>query len=585
MLLLTVAMVLAMSLSVVGYTEEATEAVSTAAYIFWQDSDWWPAVTNQTDDYWTPVTATVTGEGWYTVSATAHMPSWFYSGGNHNTGAQKLAVVITDGATLFPDLYMQIVDIRVDGVSYACGDVTYGQTGYDNIGQDGFVFWTANDSYGLIYDQWMLDNNGTVDTGKTWSSSAAAQQFDVFDVSVLNDPSTIEIDFFLSSQQDVRPEGGPDLRVLGEGPFVPSDYVALSDTTTTPENATTAKLYYQSGGWWPVTDGTLGVSSTVTIKGEGEYTVTASFLDQGGWTPLGNGAQKLLLIVENGADGQGTVMDGMYLGISDVRVNGVSISIGNAGYGPTGYDNGDVFGKNDGYAILYDQWQIDNTSGLPWGHKTWDGKDGTLSVINPDDLKSVINLEVDFFVTGEQGKLPEEPVLFYEYTWYPNNTMGVAGYSLRDMGISDKWYHVCPVDLTRDGIYKIPLVASGSFLIGNAIVTVEGDNVTVDYETHRASGGNLTILSECVKWFDELEDITAEFTDNPESDIAFGQAVSKAELGNVGYLFICNRVSYCQPITDYGVYLPRYYGNAPMWVAYRTGLDMMVQALQETPAE
>lgn len=213
------------------------------------------------------------------------MPSWFYSGGNHNTGAQKLAVVITDGAPLFPDLYMQIVDIRVDGVSYACGDVTYGQTGYVNIGQDGFVFWKASDAYGLIYDQWMIDNNGTVDTGKTWKSDAAAQRFDVFDVSVLNDPSTIEIDFFLSSRQDVRPEGGAALRVLGEGPAVAGDHVALSDAAGTPENATTARLFYQSGSWWPLTDGKLGASSTVTIKGDGVYTVSASFLDQGGWPP------------------------------------------------------------------------------------------------------------------------------------------------------------------------------------------------------------------------------------------------------------------------------------------------------------
>ena len=356
LMLTAAAMLLAVTLGVAGYAEEADGAVSTTAYLFWQDSDWWPAVTNQEDDYWAPVTATVTGEGWYPVSATAHMPSWFNSGGNHNTGAQKLAVVITDGATLFPDLYMQIVDIRVDGVSYACGDVTYGQTGYDNIGQDGFV-------------------------------------------------------------------------------------------------------------------------------------------------------------------------------------------------------------------------------------STWDGKDGTISAINPDDLKAVNNLEVDFFVTGEQGKLPEEPVLSYDYTWYPNNTMGVAGYSLRDMGVSNKWYNACPVDLTRDGIYQIPLVVSNMYVIGNAIVTVEGDTVTVDYETQHASPGNLTILSECVQWFDELEDITAEFMENPQSDLAFGQTISKTDLGKVGYLFICNRVTYCQPIADNGIYLARYNHNSVTWAAYRAGLDAMVEALEETPAE
>ena len=115
-LLWAAALVLALGLCSV-YAEETAEAVSTPAYIFWQDNDWWPAAWAEADDYWTPTPAMVTGEGWYTVKLDAHMPSWFYSGGNSNIGAQKLAVIIKDGHDLFPGLYMQIVDIRVDGVS------------------------------------------------------------------------------------------------------------------------------------------------------------------------------------------------------------------------------------------------------------------------------------------------------------------------------------------------------------------------------------------------------------------------------------------------------------------------------------
>ena len=39
----------------------------------------------------------MTGEGWYTAKLDAHMPSWFYSGGNSNIGAQKLALIVKDG--------------------------------------------------------------------------------------------------------------------------------------------------------------------------------------------------------------------------------------------------------------------------------------------------------------------------------------------------------------------------------------------------------------------------------------------------------------------------------------------------------
>ncbi len=584
-LMLAMALVLAMGLCLTVHAEgEEAAFEGTPAYIFWQDADWWPAAWAQADDYWTPTPAMVTGEGWYTVKLEAHMPSWFYSGGNSNIGAQKLAVVISDGADLFPGYYMQITDIRVDGVSYPCGPVTYGQTGYDNINdqEGGKVYWDANDSYALIYDQWMIDNGGSMEGAVTWDSTAAGQQFDVFDVSVLNNPTSIEIDFFLSAQQDVKPEGGPELRVLSEGPTVHGGVYSIEDLQVTPENATTASLFYWAGGWWPVTDGSLGTSTETTIKGEGNYSVKAYFTDQGGWIPSGNGAVKLLLVVEDGKNGEGTVMDGMYLGVSDVRVNGNSINVGDAAYGPTGYDgfanDYQIFDANDGYTILFDDWQSSQGS-LPWGHETWDGSEGTPSPINPDDLKNVSNIEVDFFVTDTQGQLPEPPS--YDYQWYPDNTMGVAGYSLRDKGITNKWYNVCPVDLTKNGIYKIPLVASNMYIIGNAIVSVQDGQVTVEYETQWASPGNLTISGECVKWFASIDDVTDEFCQNPQSDIAFGQAVSTADLGNTGYLFICNRVTYCQPIADNGIFLAPYNHNHVTWEAYRAGLDAMVAELGE----
>ncbi len=605
-LLMVAALVLALSMSMTAMAEEIAPegeeaAASTIAYIFWQDQDWWPAAWAEEDDYWTPTPAVVTGEGWYTAKLDAHMPSWFYSGGNSNIGAQKLALVVKDGQDLFPGMYLQIVDIRVDGVSYPCGAVTYGQTGYDNINdqEGGKVYWAANDTYALLWDQWMLDNGGSIETGATWDSAAEAQKFDVFDVSVLNNPSSIEIDFFLSAQQDVKPEGAPALRVKSEGPTVHGEVKTVLETKPTPENATSASLYYQANGWWPVIDGALGSSENVLIRGEGEYTVRAAFSDQGGWVPSGNGALKLWLVVEDGSNGQGTIMDGKYLGVSDVRVNGNSIEMaGTAGYGATGYDsewNKDaagnmIFTSTDGYSILFDDY-VSSTGSLPWGHETWDGSEGTPAVIDPADMNNVSNIEVDFFVTDTQGELPEEPD--YDYKWYPNNTMGVAGYSLRDMGITDKWYNVCPVNLTEDGIYKIPMVASNMVIIGNAIVTVSGDDVTVTYETQHATPGNLTINSECVKWFKSIDEITADFCAAPTSEIAFGDVVSKAELGDVAYLFICNGVTYCQPITSNGIFLAPYNHNHVTWEAYRAELDAMVEAaapaaeevVEEVPAE
>ena len=592
-LLLVAALVLALGMSAVAEEVAPEGEASTIAYIFWQDQDWWPAAWAEEDDYWTPTPAVVTGEGWYTAKLDAHMPSWFYSGGNSNIGAQKLALVVKGGQDLFPGMYLQIVDVRVDGVSYPCADVTYGQTGYDNINdqEGGKVYWAANDTYALLWDQWMIDNGGSIETGATWNSAGEAQNFQAFDVSVLNNPKSIEIDFFLATAQDVKPEGGPELRVKGEGPVIDGDVKTVLETQVIPENTTTASVFYWSGGWWPVTDGKLGVSHETTILGEGKYTATSNFVDQGGWVPSGNGAVKLLLVVDDGKQGEGTIMDGKYLGISDVRVNGNSIEIGNAAHGPTGYDgyanDYQIFDANDSYSILFDDWQSSQGS-LPWGHETWDGSEGDVTVVDTADLTNVSKIEVDFFVTDTKGELPEEPD--YDYKWYPNNTMGVAGYSLREKGITDKWYNVVPVNLTENGIYKIPLCASNMVVIGNAIVTVNGDEVTVTYETQHATPGNLTINSECVKWFKSIDEITADFCAAPTSDIAFGDVVSKAELGDVAYLFICNGVSYCQPITSNGIFLAPYRYDDPVWQDYRAGLDALVapaaeEAVEEVPAE
>ena len=145
-----------------------------------------------------------------------------------------------------------------------------------------------------------------------------------------------------------------------------------------------------------------------------------------------------------------------------------------------------------------------------------------------------------------------------------------------DLGIGSKWYNVVPVKLTENGIYKIPLVASNMYVIGDAIVTVSGDDVTVTYETVHATPGSLNITSECVKWFKSTDEITEDFINNPTSDIAFGDTVSKSELGDVAYLFICNGVNYRLPITDNGTFLARYNHIHQTWKDYRAGLDALV---------
>jgi len=168
----------------------------------------------------------------------------------------------------------------------------------------------------------------------------------------------------------------------------------------------------------------------------------------------------------------------------------------------------------------------------------------------------------------------EEQTKKLEVKWYAKNSVCVAGLSLRDdLHMSDKWYNVAPIDLTQEGTQTLYLVAGNRHHIGKAYVTVADGNVTVDYKLH---GGHGYIKDECVKWFTSLDEITAEFIENPTSDLTFGQAVSIAEdLGgaDTAILFIRNVATYRQPYTNAGGELSRYWRNRDRWIESRE--DMM----------
>lgn len=170
-----------------------------------------------------------------------------------------------------------------------------------------------------------------------------------------------------------------------------------------------------------------------------------------------------------------------------------------------------------------------------------------------------------------------------KYTWYPNNTVGVAGISLRDTypELTKKWYNVVPVDLTQDGRQTFTLVASNLFYIGNAYVDVKGDDITVGYALAKGHG---YVKGECLQWFTSVDEITSDFLNNPEGKVAFGQTISRAndlKGQDVALLFICNTVTYRQPYTNSDVPLTRYWPNLDEWKAYREDLTALMEKLPE----
>ena len=167
--------------------------------------------------------------------------------------------------------------------------------------------------------------------------------------------------------------------------------------------------------------------------------------------------------------------------------------------------------------------------------------------------------------------------------WYAKNTQSLIGLSLKELGVGNKWYNVVPVDLTKDGVQTFPMAVSGMFFLGETTVTVKDGAVTVNYEIPQGNGYHGYVKSECVKWFTDLGDITEDFVNNPSSETAFGQAVSIAdELGgaDTALLFICNRITYRQPYTNYGDFLVRYYANKPEWKDYRANLTVLLEKME-----
>lgn len=205
------------------------------------------------------------------------------------------------------------------------------------------------------------------------------------------------------------------------------------------------------------------------------------------------------------------------------------------------YDNGD-------------EWIEIDESDLPEG-------------VNVDDMKPL--------------KDPAPTASKVQYTWYDHNTVGLVGLSLRDMGITDKWYNVVPVDLTQDGVQVLDLVGSNLFHIGKAAVIVQDGKVSVDYDLFFGEG---YVKDECVQWFTSLDDITTDFLNNPTSDVAFGQELSIADdLGGAetAILFICNHVTYRQPYNGDNGYLSRYWPNRQRWIDYRAELTELLEGMSK----
>ena len=200
-----------------------------------------------------------------------------------------------------------------------------------------------------------------------------------------------------------------------------------------------------------------------------------------------------------------------------------------------------------------------------------------VSAINPDDIKNGMTIDVDFFITSTAGKEPAKDTSS-DPIWFPNNTASLAGLTLKDLGIVDDWHAIVPVDLSKTGWQTFPLLAANFKQVGTAYVAVNNGSVTVTCEYN---GFYVFEKSQCIKWFTSLDQISKAKLVDISNGLDCGSVVSIADdLGGaqMAYLSINNKITWRNPVDDFGNSLPDYWKNLPQWKEYRANLMEMINA-------
>lgn len=190
--------------------------------------------------------------------------------------------------------------------------------------------------------------------------------------------------------------------------------------------------------------------------------------------------------------------------------------------------------------------------------------------VNPSGAKPL-------FVSDEE--VADKP----KKTWFPNNTICLAGLSLQETStrLPDKWYNVIPIDLTRQGRQTYLLTISNARFIGECYVDVWGDEVTVDYSLIEHSA--IEPLESYGRWFTKLSQVTEKSIESKENGFVFGEPLSiSQDLGgaDVALLFIRSKATYYLPFPD-GTELVRYWRNTPEWKEFRRTLQELVPLVEK----
>ncbi len=396
------------------------------AYISYADEAWAVQYWFDGNDY-APVKETnvaVTDYGQYTVALDLTETE-----GGFGQGIAFLDVEIANGEALFPESFMTIDSLKINGEEVELAS-TYTSS------DDGVATRTN------LLNEWVAE----IVEGRTADGDNSGISAVTFDKSLYPEVKTIEVTFTLG-------EG-----VLFEG--APSEE---AETKELPEEGTTAYLSMADNSWavqywFDGNDYAPIVANNATVTGYGQYTVSLDF------TGVEGGVCPDIAFMDVEVDGGEFYFPNCYMQIDSVLINGEAVELGNT---YTSSDNAEDTRTN-----LFNTWvasvEEGRTNGLDLSEVTAAPVDGTMYT----DIETV---EVTFTLMEGEAMVAEEEeyVMPTEFNAFMMFSDVSGAWAMYEPGTSGD------TTVLGDGTYEVYLKAEEIGATGQA---TEGQVFLVDIE-------------------------------------------------------------------------------------------------------
>ncbi len=362
----------------------------TTAYLSFADSEWKVQYWFDGNDY-APIkatNATVNGFGQYTVALD-------FTGveGGVAPNIEFFDVEVKDGETLYPNSYMTIDSVKINGEAVELGK-TYTST-------DDKINTRTN-----LYNKWVSEvTEGRTADGNGDGCSPAPIAGDKY-----TNIKTVEVTF-----------------TLGDGVVFGAQTIAATEAKPLPAEGTTTYISMADSNWtyqywFDGKDYAPVVANNAMVTGVGQYTVSLDFSGvEGGVCP---NIEFMDVEIDDGE----LYFPNCYMQIDSVKINGEAVTLGKT---YTSSDN-----KEDTRTNLYNKWVSEVTEGR--------SADGNISDVTPtpvagDTVTNIKTVEVTYtLVEGKASEAPQEeyviPTEFNAFMMFADGTgvwenynPGVAG--------------------------------------------------------------------------------------------------------------------------------------------------------------